>query len=99
MGINWISARDHLPPPGQFVLLRHRYRLAEYDSPYSVGVRLPGHDYITWPVSRLREYSVGDTTMTRLDTHAICPGNNYITHWAEIDDPPQGMTQNERMSQ
>lgn len=101
--IEWIKASDRLPPIGVPVLVRHRYRLEEY-APYAIGVRLHVTDdedspvYWTWTGVKLKPdvYYVNKKPRTSMLVHSLTPGDNQITHWAEIDEPQHGMSQEER---
>lgn len=95
----WISTRKALPEPGKYVLIRHNFRLSEYESPYGIGVRVPRKNrdasMASWMWTALKSpaYMIppSDGHMEYcLSAHCVCPGDNYVTHWMEIPEPNIG---------
>lgn len=93
----WIDVRDALPELGEFVLIKHNYRLSEYGTPYAIGQRLQFHGSSkpswVWIGGKRHSDNVGPDKppLEWVCAHALRPGNRYVTHWKPIEPPKQGL--------
>lgn len=87
---NWISVEDRLPEINTLVLLIHNYHsmigdFSEYE-PITVG-------YLHQPLDKRRKayfYYVGVSDYgDRVRANSMCPGNENVTHWMPLPEPPQ----------
>lgn len=95
MTSEWIDVHDELPPQGQFVLIRHKYRLEEYGIPYAVGIRIRYHGSETARWIWVAGKCCSAQKMTRgnplewIHSHTLAPGDRYVTHWMPLPEEPQ----------
>ena len=91
---NWIDVSDRLPEPGQFVLIRHRYRLEEYGIPFAIGVRIRFHGSKearwVWMGGKCvcKDGMTINNPLEWVHTHTLAPGDRYVTHWMPLPEPP-----------
>lgn len=88
---DWIDVRDSLPEPGEFVLIKHNYRLSEYGTPFAIGQRLQFHGssqaHWVWVAGKCHstEYGQRDKPLEWVCAHTLRPGDRYVTHWKPIE--------------
>lgn len=80
----WIDVKDRLPEKGQYVLIRQKYSLGEYEEItagyYHVGEWRKERPYFYY--AAMSDY--GDMVRVK----SICPGNEYVTHWMPMPKLP-----------
>ena len=92
----WISTRDALPEPGQFVLIRHRYRLEEYGTRVAVGTRIQYHGCTearwVWIGGKCCSgpKTAKGNPLEWIHAHTLSPGDRYVTHWMPMPKEPEG---------
>lgn len=88
--MEWISVKDRLPEPGQYVMLCHDYhsKISGRDEYEAVTV-----GYFHQPTDRRCRpyfYYVGVNDYGDIvRASSMCPGSEHVTHWMPMPEPPK----------
>lgn len=85
----WISVKERLPEVGKLVLLRQTYHAIVGGSGEYEGVTV---GYLFQPTDRRRKpyfyFAAISNYGDMVREYKICPGNEFVTHWMPLPEPP-----------
>lgn len=82
----WISVKDRLPEVEVNVLIMQKYSETDRFANITIGHLHQPSDFRYKPYWNWIGYG---QDMTHPRAEFICPGNEYVTHWQPLPEPPK----------